>query len=213
MSAPAPVSAPPRKPRFGLSPRAWLLIAAAVAVGALLFLALWLDQRNDRDFYRAGEQPRGVSGQAFDPLPAPQTGEGNASGMPEPDMDAPRTADRIEPSSPPPIPPPPPIPVDPPPVQTAVELAPGSAPIALETPPPRYPVAALRRGETGEVLLRIEVDVQGLPASVEVIRSSGSRLLDRAAMDAVREWRFRPGQRDGQPVPGTVHVPITFDSR
>ena len=41
-------------------------------------------------------------------------------------------------------------------------------------------------------------------------KSSRSRLLDRAAMDAVRNWVFNPGLKDGQPVQGWVLVPISF---
>ena len=40
---------------------------------------------------------------------------------------------------------------------------------------------------------------------------SGSRSLDRAASSAVKRWRFLPGQRNGQPVGGSVEVPISFD--
>jgi len=49
-----------------------------------------------------------------------------------------------------------------------------------------------------------------VPINVTVAASSQSRDLDRAALDAVRRWRFRPAQRDGQPVAGTVVVPIEF---
>ena len=39
---------------------------------------------------------------------------------------------------------------------------------------------------------------------------SGSRDLDRAAVNAVRQWRFQPAQSNGQPVPGTIEVPFDF---
>lgn len=207
-TAPAPTS--PRKPPLGLSLRAWLLIAAAVGVGLLLFALLWIDQRDDRNFFRAGDASRDTAGQAFKPLPAPA---GSVTGTtPPPAADAPPTSGRIEPSAPP-LPTAPPAPIEPLAPQTGPESAPDNAPMAIETPAPRYPAAALRRNESGEVLLRIEVDSSGLPAVVEVVRSSGSRTLDRAAVAAAREWRFRPALRDGQPVPGTVNVPIAFDSR
>ena len=87
-----------------------------------------------------------------------------------------------------------------------------SAPVPIEMPPPRYPSRALRRGETGEVLLRVQVDARGVPSAVDVVSGSGSRDLDRAAASAARRWRFRPAMRDGQPMAGVVNVPITFDS-
>lgn len=215
MSAPAPDPTAAKPSPFRLSLRAWLLVAAAIAVGALLFLALWIDQRNDRDFYRGGERPQDAAGQVFEPLPAPAGGDDDARRMPAPDRDIPPPVSGVvEPTRPPP-----PAPVrepgdgDGPPAQADLGMAPGSAPVAIETPPPRYPAAALRRGESGEVLLRIGVDAEGRVANVDMVRGSGSRALDRAAISAVRAWRFRPGQRDGQPVSGTVNVPITFDSR
>ena len=85
-------------------------------------------------------------------------------------------------------------------------------PTPIESPGPRYPTRALRRGESGEVLLRIEVDPRGVPARVDVASSSGSRDLDRAAVAAAKRWRFRPAMRDGTPVAGTVNVPIAFQA-
>jgi len=214
MSAPAPDSASPDPSPFRLPLRAWLLVAAAIAVGALLFLALWIDQRNDRDFYRGGERRQDTAGQVFEPLPAPPVADDDAARrMPAPDRDVPpAVSGNIEESTAPqPAAAPERMPEATP--APAVDMAPGSAPVALETPPPSYPASALRRGESGEVLLRIDVDTEGRVADVNLVHGSGSRALDRAAISAVRDWRFRPGQRDGQPVAGTVNVPITFDSR
>jgi protein TonB len=58
--------------------------------------------------------------------------------------------------------------------------------------------------------LHVIVDAQGNVASLSVARSSGSRLLDDAAVDAVRRWRFAPARRAGVPVAGSVEVPILF---
>jgi protein TonB len=210
MSAPESAHATPRKPWFRLPASAAWLIAGAIALGALLFLALWLDQRSDRDFYRPGAAPPAADGQAFEPLPAPlAAGVAGTSDMVRPDPDLPRApappvAQRPAPQMDPVEPPYPPAPTP---------AAATSAPVAISTPAPRYPASALRRGESGEVLLRIEVDPAGMPYSMDIVRSSGSRELDRAALVAARGWRFRPALRDGQPVSGWVNVPITFDSR
>lgn len=205
MSAPHSARTASHHPWFRLSARAGGLIAAAVALGALLFLALWLDQRGDRDFYRPGVAPPNATGQAFEPLPAPPVaGSQGASDMVRPDPELARAADSAAPR---PVPPPAPVGV-PNPVPPAT-----SAPVPIATPAPRYPAAALRRGESGEVLLRIEVDPDGLPHAMDIVRSSGSRDLDRAALVAARSWRFRPALRAGQPVTASVEVPISFDSR
>lgn len=77
-------------------------------------------------------------------------------------------------------------------------------------PPPRYPSAALRRGDAGDVVVRVDVDAAGKPGGVTLVQRSGSRDLDRAAMEAVRQWRFHPAQRNGQPIAGSVDIPFEF---
>ena len=67
-----------------------------------------------------------------------------------------------------------------------------------------------RRGESGTVVVRAEVGPDGVPTSVSVARSSGSRTLDRAAVSAVNRWQFRPAQLEGRPTVGSVLVPIEF---
>ena len=80
-------------------------------------------------------------------------------------------------------------------------------------PPPPYPRVARRRGLEGTVLLRVLVDDHGRPARVRLVRSSGRRILDRAAVRAVRAWRFVPGQRAGRPAAMWVEVPVSFRLR
>jgi protein TonB len=53
-------------------------------------------------------------------------------------------------------------------------------------------------------MLRVLVGIDGKPVEIEIEKSSRSRLLDRAAMDAVRSWVFNPGLKAGQPVQGYV---------
>jgi protein TonB len=80
----------------------------------------------------------------------------------------------------------------------------------LNNPPPVYPTLARRLGEQGRVMLRVLVRADGTPAEVEINRSSGSARLDRAALDAVRKWRFIPAQQGDTPVTSPVLVPISF---
>jgi protein TonB len=80
----------------------------------------------------------------------------------------------------------------------------------LRNPPPRYPPAARRNGDEGRVMLRVLVNPDGAPARVEIDQSSGSPLLDGAALDAVRGWRFVPARRGAQNVEGWVRVPLVF---
>lgn len=186
-----------------------LRVAVAFAVGLLLFAALWWRDRGV-DFYRAQGAPQADEGQQFEPLPAPLPADAssNASGMQVPGEGMADTGARVEqpapnpiPSAPPPIPRPPAGPAD---------VSSASPPTPLDSPAPPYPVEAFRNGESGTVLLRVHVDAAGVPVGVDLVQSSRSRSLDRAASDAVKRWRFRPAQRGGQAVPGDVQVPIAF---
>jgi len=83
-------------------------------------------------------------------------------------------------------------------------------PEAIARVRPDYPREALRDGEEGTVVVRAMVGIDGLPSEADIARSSRSRLLDRAAVDAVRKWRFSPAMRDGRKVAAAVEVPVDF---
>ena len=76
--------------------------------------------------------------------------------------------------------------------------------------PPHYPRLARRRGLQGRVLLLVEVSAQGEPGVLQVIESSGTKLLDNAARDAVARWRFQPALEGGAAVPAQIRVPVEF---
>jgi len=80
-------------------------------------------------------------------------------------------------------------------------------------PPPVYPYRARQRGQQGQVVLQVRVTAAGAAEKVTVLRSSGVRALDRAALRAVRHWRFEPATRLGRPVPATLRLPVTFELR
>jgi len=75
---------------------------------------------------------------------------------------------------------------------------------------PTYPPEARRRGEEGTVVLEVLVGADGRIRRVDVLRSSGSALLDATARNGVRQWVFSPAYRANGPVPQTINVPITF---
>lgn len=76
--------------------------------------------------------------------------------------------------------------------------------------PPVYPPQARRKGREGTVLLQVEVTVDGQVKALQVADSSGYDSLDAAALDAVRQWKFHPAQRDGQLVASSLRLPIVF---
>jgi protein TonB len=80
----------------------------------------------------------------------------------------------------------------------------------LREPDPQYPDQAREQGEEGTVVLRVQVDVDGKPANVEVVRSSGSASLDEAGRKAARGALFKPYLEDGRPLSVYVIVPLRF---
>jgi protein TonB len=69
---------------------------------------------------------------------------------------------------------------------------------AYRNRPPIYPRDAARRGQQGAVLVVIHVSPAGAAMGADIVESSGYPLLDKAALDAVLTWRFRPAaSRDG----------------
>jgi protein TonB len=78
-------------------------------------------------------------------------------------------------------------------------------------PAPPYPMTALKLGIEGRVMLRIAVDARGNPSGGSIESSSGSRVLDNAALKFVlAHWRFEPATRDGEAVATYALVPVDF---
>jgi periplasmic protein TonB len=210
-----PMSAPSERQDshfvFRLPRHALRLAAIAFGAGLLLFVLVWWLGR-DKGFYKPEPVVTGPTA-TVEALPEPLTSRDGASGLekPAPENEGERPQLVEEKPMPPPQPPATAVeaPTAPPP-SDALASGEVAVPIPGQTPPPRYPATAMRRGSTGTVLVRVEVGIDGTPMDVQVAKRSGSRDLDRAAIDAVRGWRFRPGQRDGQPVTSVVTIPIDF---
>ena len=75
---------------------------------------------------------------------------------------------------------------------------------------PLYPRRALDLGQQGTAILHVEVTHNGFTRTLKVAQSSGHRLLDRAALAAVRKWEFEPTQMNGKRITSWVRVPVSF---
>jgi periplasmic protein TonB len=86
-----------------------------------------------------------------------------------------------------------------------------SAPRLIHEVKPNFTVDAMRAKIQGVVLMQVVVLANGSvdPARIRIIRSLDPG-LDQAATIAVRQWRFRPGMRLGQPVASRVMVELAF---
>ncbi len=117
-----------------------------------------------------------------------------------------------------------------------LELLPGARPVATPLPPPpppvrrpaeplriggnvlesrlvrkvepAYPDLARRARVSGEVALEVTVDAEGAVAAVRIL--SGHPLLNNAAVEAVRQWKYSPTLLNGEPVPVFAIVTVIF---
>ena len=75
---------------------------------------------------------------------------------------------------------------------------------------PVYPLIAKRSGWEGTVLVRVTVEANGRASKVVVSRSSGRKVLDDAAVKAVKRWAFRPARDGNIPIRSVVVIPLKF---
>lgn len=80
----------------------------------------------------------------------------------------------------------------------------------LDNPAPPYPPMSRRLGETGQVMLRVQVNAQGTVLDVAIEQSSGYPRLDAAARAAVMKWRFVPARQGDDTIGSYVRVPMRF---
>jgi protein TonB len=106
---------------------------------------------------------------------------------------------------PPPPPPPAPAPVERGPVRVGGAI---TTPALLTRVEPDYPPLAVRAHVEGVVILEAVVDKQGRVEEVTVLRSPP--LLDKAAIAAVRQWRYSPLLLNGQPERFVLTVTVSF---
>lgn len=85
------------------------------------------------------------------------------------------------------------------------------APLKLHDVAPVYPELARRARVQGLVLISCVIDADGRVAEAAVLR--GVPLLDAAALEAVRQWTYRPTLLNGSPVAVVMTVTVQFTLR
>lgn len=78
------------------------------------------------------------------------------------------------------------------------------------TPLPPYPPSAREQGLEGVVMLGVRVGADGQVGDVKVKTSSGARILDDAAVAAVKTWTFEPAHQGPRTIESWVEVPLRF---
>lgn len=84
-----------------------------------------------------------------------------------------------------------------------------SAPVVIFSVEPEFSEEARKAKVAGNVLVSIIVDASGHPQNVRVIRGIGMG-LDEKAVEAVRQYRFKPATMNGKPVPVEVNFDVNF---
>lgn len=92
----------------------------------------------------------------------------------------------------------------------ATQAIPSTELAAADTPKPDYPIELACAGISGTTVLAVTIGVHGKPTQVTLVQGSGNERLDKAAMDRVPAWKFKPASRNGQPVSQTIQVPVSF---
>ena len=88
------------------------------------------------------------------------------------------------------------------------------SPDVLYEKKPEYTSEAMRAKVQGTVEVEAVVNDDGTVGQVRIVRSLDDRFgLDQKAIEAVRNWRFRPGTRFGKPVAVLVLIELTFTLR
>jgi TonB family protein len=86
-----------------------------------------------------------------------------------------------------------------------------SLPVVITEVKPDYTREAMQQQIQGSVWLSCVVSEKGVITDVEVTRSLDKEFgLDQAAVDAARQWTFKPGLKDGKAVAVRITIELTF---
>jgi TonB family protein len=83
------------------------------------------------------------------------------------------------------------------------------APSLVSKMEPEYSEEARSAKYSGTAVLKVVVDVDGLAKNIEVVKSLGMGLDEQAAL-AIQRWKFKPGEKDGVPVPVMATIEVNF---
>ena len=177
----------------------WTALGAALAIHAT---AVALSQRHEAAAVDLPPQPP----QVIEATLAPPESTPPPEDIPIPEAPPPPDIkpEFVEERTPPPRPPPTQqqkfVPVK----ASAMSMSQAKA-LAINSPRPPYPYEARAHKITGSGVIVANVDPgSGDVTSASVAKSTGSSILDDAAVSAFRRWRFRPG------TVSKVNIPITF---
>jgi protein TonB len=84
-----------------------------------------------------------------------------------------------------------------------------SAPVVIYQVDPEFSEEARKAKFMGVVTVNLIVNAQGMPQNVRVLRGVGMG-LDEKAVEAVRQYKFKPAMEGGKPVPVELNIEVNF---
>jgi len=82
-------------------------------------------------------------------------------------------------------------------------------PVPTKTPPPNYPSSL--KGVNGMVAVVVIIDESGSVIEATVTKSSDPA-FESPSIDAIKRWKFKPAEKDGQAVKAKVTIPVRFNA-
>jgi periplasmic protein TonB len=71
-----------------------------------------------------------------------------------------------------------------------------NAPKVVKKVPPEFPNEAAKKGiNTGVVKAKMTIEANGTVSGVEIVEAEPKRIFDRAVTEALKEWKFEPGEK------------------
>ncbi len=88
-------------------------------------------------------------------------------------------------------------------------------PVALRRPEPLYPPRAEEQGVAGRVVIRLHLEADGGVSKTDVVSVTPGgvygEMFRKATLESLKDARFKPAQRNGQPVRAVVEIPVVFE--
>ena len=79
-----------------------------------------------------------------------------------------------------------------------------------KNPHPPYPMIARKEGWQGKLILNVFVNKNGKVKNVELLKSSGYKILDNVSLQTVKTWSFKPAQLGKRYVEDNIKIPLRF---
>ena len=83
-------------------------------------------------------------------------------------------------------------------------------PRATHSPDPKFPDLPADAEPRGIVVMLVGVNAKGHVEAVHVLRST-AQVFESSAVDTVKKWKFKPAEKNGQPIPVQVTVEMKFE--